>query len=382
MSKVLVAEDEPALLESYSELVTGLGHECLAAQDGHQALALARQHRPDLVVTDFMLPGRTGLEVLRELRADPLLGKVPVILMSAGRPPESARQEAWLFLAKPVSLEGFEKALLDGLKASAASALPQGFVPGAPENISPISLAREEMLNWVSHEIKSPLTAAMTSSQLAMRALRNNEAPAALERRLIVIARQLTRMEELVNSILDAAQLQEGRLRLELEELEVSEWLRGITSFWRELHPDYDFVLADVPEVRMEGDGERLRQVLDNLISNAIKYGHPSKVVRLSVQPTEQSIAISVQDEGKGIPPEELPRLFDRFHRVAGQGGRGHGLGLYIATALTRMHGGNISVQSELGRGSTFTVLLPRQVLARQPLRASREHVPREGQGT
>ena len=112
--------------------------------------------------------------------------------------------------------------------------------------------------------------------------------------------------------------------------------------------------------LRVRGDKERLRQVLDNLLSNAVKYGLPSKMVRIEVSADAGEARISVTDDGRGIPRENLPQVFDRFHRIAGQGGGGHGLGLYIAAALARLHGGELTVDSELERGSTFTLRLPR----------------------
>lgn len=359
MSKVLIAEDEPALLDAYCELLSGMGHDLIRAQDGEQALELARAQLPDLVLTDLMMPGRTGLELIRALRSDPALARRPVILLSAARPSEADRKEAWRFLSKPVGLEQLEHAVQEGLKVaeelgvSRAHATPK-------ENVSPLSLAREAMLSWVAHEIKSPLSAALTASQLALRGIAHNEAPATLQKRLTVIARQLTRIDELATSILDAAQLQEGNIELDLEDLDVGPWLSQVAEFWRDLHSEYRFPIENGHGVIVRADPERLRQVLDNLISNAIKYGGPSKVVRLGIQVSDATVMISVSDDGKGIPKQDLPHIFDRFHRVAGQGGRGHGLGLYIAAALARLHRGELTVESEVGQGSVFTLSIPR----------------------
>jgi signal transduction histidine kinase len=360
MSKVLVAEDEPALLDSFCELISALGHEAVAAQDGTQALDLARRQHPDLVVTDLMMPGRTGLELIRALRTDTKLASVPVILLSAGRPSEADKKQAWLFLAKPVNLDNFEKAINDGL-ATAQKARPEQTFSASPDSrVSPLALAREAMLSWVAHEIKSPLSAALTAAQLAMRDLDSHEEPATLKRRLTLIARQLVRMDELATSILEAAQLQEDKLELELEELDLGAWLAELVGLWKELYPDYSFQVQEGKALLVKADRERLRQVLDNLISNAIKYGGPSKLVRIALGANDTRVFISVTDQGRGIAPEELPHIFDRFHRVAGQGGRGHGLGLYIAAALARLHGGELNVESALGRGSTFTLSVPR----------------------
>jgi signal transduction histidine kinase len=359
MRKVLIAEDESALLESFKELVEALGCECLEAHDGIEAITLAKSRQPDLVVIDYMMPRCTGVDVIRTLREDPHLCNVPTVLMTAGRPPPSERAEPWLFLPKPVSLEEFERAVQDGLKVAESLRRNGDSLSPRAERLSELSLAREDMLSWVSHEIKSPLAAAVMATQLALRKARGGETGEAIERHLVITRRQLARMDELVSSILDAAQLKDGKLKLEVEPINVAAWLRGIVSFWADLHPDYELSLHDGDGTTMRGDPERLRQIVDNLISNAIKYGRPSKQVRIEVEPGDGHVMIHVQDFGPGIPAEELHNLFDRFHRVAGQGGRGHGLGLYIANALARLHGGELSVRSELGRGSRFTLALP-----------------------
>lgn len=361
MRRVLIAEDEPALLESFCEVVTSLGHECLRAHDGNQALELARAKPPDVVVTDSMMAGRTGPELIRALRQELRLSHVPMILLSAARPVEADRKAAWRFLSKPLTLDAFENALREALDA-VDQAQPPGSHKAEPDDqVSPVALVREAMLSWVAHEIKSPLSAALMAAQLAARGIDNHEEPAALKRRLAIIARQLTRMDELVTSILDAARLEESKLELDLELVDVARWVQQIADYWKELHSDYDFPISDGQGLFVEADRERLRQVLDNLISNAIKYGGPSKRVQIGICGSDTDVFISVTDQGKGIEPSALPHIFDRFHRVASQGGRGHGLGLYIAAALARLHGGDLAVESQVNYGSTFTLRIPRR---------------------
>lgn len=359
MRKVLVAEDEPALLEFFCEIITGLGHDCVRAQDGQQALELARAQPPDLIITDWMMPGCTGTELIALLRKEPALRRVPIILLSAARPPEPDQRAAWRFLAKPVALDSFENAIREAFDA--VEAPPRSHRAEPDSQVSPIALVREAMLGWVAHEIKSPLAAAVMANQLTLRGLKNQEEPAVLERRVLVIARQLARMDELVTSILDAARLEEAKLELDLELVDVSRLAREIADYWQDLHPDYEFLIQDGEHLLVDADRERLRQVLDNLISNAIKYGGPSKAVTIGLRASDSDVFISVTDTGRGIPPAELEHIFDRFHRVAGQGGRGHGLGLYIAAALARLHGGSLTVESQLHYGSTFTLRIPRR---------------------
>jgi len=361
MPKVLVAEDEPALREIFCDVLRTLGLECIPAADGTEAIELARKHLPEVIVSDYMMPGRSGMDVVRAVRADPVLERVPVILLSAGRPSENERKEAWRFLKKPIDLEVLETSVREALDAAAT---PVGFTAEPPGSVSPLSLVREEMLGWVSHEIKSPLSAAMTATQLLMRGVQNGDEAPAMQRRLTQIMRQLRRMDELVNSLLDAAQLQEGRLEIETERVDMVALVQSVVSYWRDSQTEVAFeVTQATADAVVEGDAERLRQILDNFVSNAIKYGgkltSDREPILMGLRIDATHVVVTVTDHGRGIPREQVPHIFDRFHRVAGQGGRGHGLGLYIAAALARLHGGLVSVDSQVGRGSTFAVTLP-----------------------
>jgi len=353
---VLIADDEPALLEALCDVVEGLGYECVTAHDGDELFDLARARRPDLVITDYMMPGKDGVEAMRALRETIGLAHVPVILVSAGVPRGAA--EAWRFLAKPIELDEFQQSVTEGLRVSRERTGQHEPVPEA--QVSPLSFAREEMLNWVAHEIKTPLSAAMMSAQLIRRGLETGEKAGPLRRRIEIVVRQLQRMDQLVVSILDAARLQEGKLGLKSTRVDMCDLLTHAAEFWRESYPENKFAL-NVPDspLFVHADSERVRQVLDNLVSNAVKYGLPSVLVELELALAGDEVSVRVTDHGRGIPGGQVAQLFDRFHRV-GAGGRGHGLGLFIARALARLHGGELHAASDEGRGSTFTLSLPR----------------------
>jgi len=131
-------------------------------------------------------------------------------------------------------------------------------------------------------------------------------------------------------------------------------------SEWRELQPEVHFELRCTEDsLPLHFDAVRLRQVLDNLVSNAVKYGGEARRVEVALSTTPGLAVVSVRDWGQGIPAAELRSIFDRFHRADSNEGRGHGLGLYIASALARLHGGSLTVKSALGEGSTFSLRLP-----------------------
>ncbi len=216
--------------------------------------------------------------------------------------------------------------------------------------MSPLGLAREEMLGWVSHEIKSPLSTAVNATQLAMRSIGRADDPGKAVQLLERTMRQLRRIDELVNTLLDAASSRtessssRGGASISWELVEMA------GAYWRDTHPDRTFEVV-VPRgvIEIDGDRARLRQIIDNLVSNAVKYGQETPIV-LEVTSHAGTAIVAVTDGGRGIPAEAIPQIFDRFHRVPG--GRRvvvHGLGLFIAAALARIHGGSVSVRSRSG---------------------------------
>lgn len=355
MKRVLIAEDEEALLDVFAAIVSEMGHEAMTAANGDDAFRLAVEQRPDLIVSDYMMPRRNGVELLRALRATPELRETPFILISAAKP--RGLEEASRYLTKPVALETFEEAVRTELERAARR---EDHAAITPAQQSALNLARDEMLNWVSHEIRTPLSAAKITLQLVRRHLVAGP-EASQVRRIDTVLHELDGMNALVTSVLEAASLSEGRIVLEKGRHDLGQFLTQFVARWRDLQPQLSLRL-DLPPaaVVVSFDALRITQVLDNFLSNAVKYCGEACRVEVSVSVDDATVGINVRDYGEGIEAEELPHLFDRFHRAKNARGAGHGLGLYIASALARLHGGDLRVQSARGRGASFTLVLPR----------------------
>jgi PAS domain S-box-containing protein len=219
---------------------------------------------------------------------------------------------------------------------------------------------REDFLSVAGHELRTPLT----SLKLQLRMLERTLPPEAREKsgpRLGTIERQVRRVEALVASLLDVGRLSEGRLQLELSEVELSTLTREVLERVADVFQRAGCLvkLEAEPEVRGNWDAGRLDQVLVNLLTNAAKYGagHP---VYVRVERAGHLARLIVRDEGIGIAPEVLPRIFGRFERgVSDRQYGGLGLGLYISRELVHAMGGQVHVHSRLGQGATFTVELP-----------------------
>ena len=355
MGLVLIAEDEEAMLDLFGDVVEQLGHRTMRAQNGEEALLLAQTERPDLVISDHMMPRRTGLQLLRALRSDRELATVPFVLVSAARP--QGLDQADAFLAKPVDIDVFEASVKNALGAQTDVGRKERRHTGRRHRAS--DSIREEMLNWLAHEMKTPLGAARMSAQLLVRKLEERKATEPERKLSATVIRQLDRMNALMTSILDASRLSEGRVTLNLAPVDLTTLAQEVVHDWNELQPQATITLVGAEEhIEVPADAERLRHVLNNLISNAIKYSGENKRVEVTLRSAPGAAVIEVRDWGEGIPASKLPTIFDRFHRADTGEGRGHGLGLFIAAAITRLHGGTLVAHSELGKGSTFTLRL------------------------
>jgi PAS domain S-box-containing protein len=224
--------------------------------------------------------------------------------------------------------------------------------------------AREEILGIVSHDLRNPLSAIMMCSS----ALADGMAGADESLRYMVtaIADSASWMNRLIQDLLDMASIESGRLSMERRPEPVEQILAQLDMTFATGAKDADIVLGigaqpGLPPVLV--DGERILQVLANLVANSLKFtprGGEIRVLASSIAGDPTRVAITVSDTGCGIPPEQLPHVFDRFWQARrGASQRGTGLGLAISRGIVEAHGGSISAESEVGRGSAFRFTVP-----------------------
>jgi signal transduction histidine kinase len=219
---------------------------------------------------------------------------------------------------------------------------------------------RDDFLSAAAHDLRTPLTTLIAQAQLLeRRALRRPDDPVDIDgiRRIVGEGQ---RLRQLVFELLDAARAEQGRLVGEREAVELVALVQECCARQgTERHPC--IVEADGHPIG-EYDKTRIMQLVDNLLENAIKYSPDGGVVRVRVWAEDEEAHLAVTDQGIGIPPADLPHVFDRFHRAGNVDDRrfaGMGLGLFISRGIVEQHGGRIEVESAPGQGSTFHVILP-----------------------
>lgn len=222
---------------------------------------------------------------------------------------------------------------------------------------------RQEFLSNVSHELRTPLTAILAFIEtLEAGALDDQEAS---QRFLSIIRRNANRMHDLIDDILELSQIEAGNVQVKAEELELAPIVNDVIASLATKAAAQGIIVSNGvrKDAMVYADARRLEQMLTNLVENAIKFNRESGTVTINCEgePGRRS-RIIVEDSGEGIPAQHLERLFERFYRVDRARSRnmgGIGLGLAIVKHLARAHGGEVSVASELGKGSAFTIELP-----------------------
>ena len=230
----------------------------------------------------------------------------------------------------------------------------------ANEELKELDQLKSDFVSMVSHELRAPLTNINGSIELMLSD--DSMDPETQRAMLRIIAEQTARLTRLVQGILNVSRIEARKLEIHPEVVFIHPILEKVVREIAQTTERHVFELPEQPLPPVWADPDRLQEILSNLLDNAVKYSPDGGTIRIGAQVLDDRMVISVSDPGLGIPARELDKIFEKFHRVDRGDARatyGHGLGLYISKRLVEAHGGDIWVESELGRGSTFYFTLP-----------------------
>ncbi|MDI6831471.1 MAG: ATP-binding protein [Actinomycetota bacterium] len=227
------------------------------------------------------------------------------------------------------------------------------------EFIRRLEKAKSEFVSMVSHELRTPLTSIRGFSEI----LESKDLePEKKQEFYRIILNESERLSRLINNLLNLSRIEAG-IELNREMTDLAELLREDIDLFQSQTDIHELrYLGSQPLPPVYCDQDRMHQVIKNLLSNAVKYSPQGGLIEVDTGVEGKYVTVSVTDHGIGIPPEDLPHIFERFRRAENQGQwgiTGTGLGLAIVKHLVELHGGKISVRSEPGKGSTFTVYVP-----------------------
>ncbi|AIR91161.1 hybrid sensor histidine kinase/response regulator [Pseudomonas cremoricolorata] len=393
-AKLLIVDDLPENLLALEALIQGDDREVHQAQSADEALSLLLEHDFALAILDVQMPGMNGFELAELIRGMEKTKHIPIVFVSAaGRELNYAfkgyESGAVDFLHKPldtlavkskvsVFVDLFrQREVLDRqLEALERSRQEQALLltqlQAAQTDLEHAVRMRDDFMSIVSHEVRTPLNGLILETQLRkMHLSRGNVAafsPDKLQTMVERDERQINSLIRLVEDMLDVSRIRTGKLSIQPKAFPIDSLLSGLVERFaaqaEALETHIELTIKDT--LCGDWDEFRIEQVLVNLLSNALRYGN-RKTVHVRLHRDGEMACVQVQDQGIGISELNQKRIFQQFERVAAQHARtGLGLGLYISEQIVLAHGGRIEVDSEEGKGSTFSVYLPLPVLETQ----------------
>jgi signal transduction histidine kinase len=401
-ARVLVVDDEESVVVTIKAILQLDGYDVATTTSGATARGMVRETEYDLVLTDLRLEDGDGLDVLRAVRESS--PETVTIMLTGYASLESAiqalRAGAYDYLIKPSEVEELRSTVARGierrrlgleLKARVAeleranreiadlNASLQRRIDDATaelkeryEQLKELDRMKSQFLSIASHELKTPITAMSGFLQVALRRVRRlidggEAAPAEALRGVIeqldVVYRQTGKLARLIDELLDVSRIQTGRIEFRYSEVDMAELAEEVAARMQLTSSTHQISVRGDTRTVVTADRDHLEQVLNNLVTNAIKYSPSGGPITIAVGPDDRGVKLSVTDEGIGIHQKELEAIFGLFYRSPDRIARdaaGMGLGLYISKEIVARHGGRIWAESAGPKGSTFFVFLPR----------------------
>ncbi|SEA16502.1 two-component system, chemotaxis family, CheB/CheR fusion protein [Arachidicoccus rhizosphaerae] len=219
---------------------------------------------------------------------------------------------------------------------------------------------KDEFLSIASHEMKTPLTTAIAYIQLIEQNLSEASGPNRIYATKALMS--MNRLTDLIAELLDVSKIQHGKLPYRIKDIDFNDLVESAIESIHYVAPDYHIIKEGRLTQHLNGDKDRLTQVMINLLSNAVKYSPHQKEIKVVIKQESERVIVSVTDQGIGICKDHLKKIFDRYYRVNQQDAiqfQGLGIGLYITSEIIKRHGGKLWVESIYGQGSTFYFSLP-----------------------
>lgn len=369
-SRILVADDSAANRRLLVEFLGSIGFVAESVMNGAEAMEAIRTNEPDLLLLDLDMPVMDGFSVLETLRSEDHLGRIPVIMISGlddrrhvARCIELGAED---FLPKP-----FDPILL---KARVTASLARKHardrehklaeeLAGHVKALKQAEALRDATSNMLVHDLATPLSVIrMNVELLALKQSMGILDPTAVRGGLDKISEASESLSRLVQGILDVARLESGQMNVRLSLVECSPLLAEVADTFRaaaDEHTTRLTVMDHAPGARIFADEDLVRRMLQNLVANAIKYAGAGAEVRLTSERRDDAMAISVSDDGPGIPEQAIAHVFDAFYQAPNAGSTryfGVGLGLAFCRLAAEAQGARITARSTVGSGTTFCV--------------------------
>ena len=359
---ILIVDDTPKNIQVLGNILHNKGYNICISSSGSNALELVKTEIPDLILLDIEMPGMDGFEVCKALKSNPNTKSIPVIFLTAVVESEKILQGFELgavdYITKPFNI-------LE-LTARVATHIE---IKQYREKLLELNATKDRFFSIIAHDLKNPFTSLMLSSQFILKHINNNLDVDMIEKKVQVIYKSSKQCNDLLINLLEWAETQTNRINFAPKYQKTNDIIIkcvGITA--SQANNKNIEVINDIPEdSSLLVDGNLFETIIRNLLTNAIKFTTEYGTITIKLKEDDRFTEISVTDTGIGIPIEIQKKLFriDSHYMTQGTSKEdaGTGLGLILCREFVEKHGGNIWVESEVGKGSTFKFTIPRQIV-------------------
>jgi signal transduction histidine kinase len=420
LASILIVEDSPTQTKFLRLILEKHGYAVDSATNGVEALEHVRRKMPNLIITDIIMPEMDGFKLCKTLKSDPNLKQIPVMLLTSLSDPQDVikglQAGADNFLTKPyedtflisriqyifANLElrnnkpsdseieimfAGEKYFINSNRMQVVDLLLSTYENAIQKNnelhkahndlmeihrqleqknieLEKLNQEKNRFLSVAAHDLRNPLTTIYTAADLITEELKNKTSTETIEF-LEMIKQSSKFMRSLIDELLDVSVIDLGKLSIHMEPVNLMELIRNNVALNRviagrkQITVEYD-TNNNLPVLNL--DRKKIEQVLNNLISNAIKYSYPKSSVLINSKCENGNLIISVRDTGQGIPPAEMDKLFKPFPRISVKTTSGEsstGLGLVIVRKIVEAHNGRVWAESQVKIGTTFYISIP-----------------------
>lgn len=361
--KVLIVDDVVSNVLLLKILLTNENFQVCTASNGKDCIEISRKEHPDLILLDVMMPDLNGFDTAVILKKGEDTKDIPIIFLTALNTPQDLvhgfQVGASDFLTKPFNKEELVMRVTQQISLVAAKRI----IEQQNQELRTTLNNRDKMYSVIAHDLRSP----MASIRMVLNLVVASTSPETVGEEIYNLLDQANRESEEVHDLLDNllkwTKSQTGRLNVVKQELELNDIIPGVVEIFDTIAATKHIKLelkSESDSLKVEADNDMLKTVVRNFLSNAIKFSPADSTIEIAMTKENEFAKVSVRDHGVGIASDRLDSIFHKGETTYGTGGEeGSGLGLQLCQDFARKNGGDCTVESVEGEGSTFSVLIP-----------------------
>lgn len=354
---VLVVDDNKKNLQVVGNILHEKKYKIVFAKDGPSALKLAKTIHPELILLDIMMPGMDGYEVCEKLKKDKSTNEIPIIFLTAKTETRDIvkgfEKGGSDYIMKPFQTEE----LLARVKTHLELKNSKDIIAQQAENLSIANATKDHLFSIISHDLKGPLSGIQNLLNLFL--VQSREGEDISEADLNILKSSADKIVILLQNLLEWSRSQQNRIEINKEELDITELVNETIDLMKTQADEKQLrIISSLKPVTVIADANTLKTVLRNLVHNAIKFSPRGEKIKVSHTIKDKEIEISVIDNGVGMNNEAKNKIFDEYKHHSTYGTnqeKGSGLGLKLCQDFVQRNGGRIWVESQEGKGSSFT---------------------------